>query len=67
MKGTTKIGWFKSDGSKLHGYGSDLFNKEKGFFEDGSFKSSSDLVSQYDIEFDLISQPVTFESYIVKT
>jgi len=32
MEGTTLIGFFKGDGSKLHGYGEDYNSNQKGLF-----------------------------------
>jgi len=36
MNGTTKVGWFRTDGDTLHGYGKD--GKDEGCFEAGKYK-----------------------------
>ena len=63
ITGEQKIGWFKNDGSTLHGYGKDETNE--GCFEAGKLNRNMQDILQYDVQVDMIAQKITFDSFIL--
>ena len=67
IKGTTRLGWFIEDGSKLHGYGIDIESKKPaGLFENGLYKHKNLDVELFDYEIDFIAQQIDFGRIVIK-
>lgn len=62
MNGTSLVGWFKDDGSNLHGYGRDSTkNNDPGLYEEGVLMANKYEIAGYsyrDNQKDIIAENI---------